>query len=252
MNEGIITACYIFASILFILSLGGLSDQEKARRGNAYGIIGMILAIVATVFAVSVGNYSIIIGMMILGAIVGAILAKRVKMTAMPELVAILHSFVGLAATLVGFATFLDSSHHLAGAEKMIHDVEIYLGILIGAVTFTGSIIAFGKLSGKIGGRPLLLPARHLLNLAILFAWIILGYWFITTGSLTALLIMTVLALLFGIHMVAAIGGADMPVVISLLNSYSGIAAASTGFVLMNNGLIISGALVGASGMILT
>jgi NAD(P) transhydrogenase subunit beta len=252
MNEGIITACYILASVLFILSLGGLSDQEKARRGNAYGIIGMILAIGATLFAASVGNYTIIIIMMILGAIAGAILAKRVQMTAMPELVAILHSFVGLAATLVGFATFLDTSHHLIGAEKTIHDVEIFLGILIGAVTFTGSVIAFGKLSGKIGGRPLLLPGRHLLNLIILFACIGLGCWFISTGSIIALIIMTVLALVFGVHMVAAIGGADMPVVISMLNSYSGWAAAATGFMLSNDLLIVTGALVGSSGAILS
>jgi len=252
MNEGIITASYILASILFILSLGGLSDQEKARRGNAYGIIGMILAIGATLFAASVGNYTIIITMMIIGSVIGAILAKRVKMTAMPELVAILHSFVGLAATLVGFATFLDHSHHLIGAEKTIHDVEIFLGILIGAVTFTGSIIAFGKLSGKLGGRPLLLPGRHLLNLAILLACIGLGYWFISTGSIIALSIMTVLALIFGVHMVAAIGGADMPVVISMLNSYSGWAAAATGFMLGNDLLIVTGALVGSSGAILS
>ncbi len=252
MNEGIITASYILASVLFILSLGGLSDQEKARRGNAYGISGMIIAVGATLFAASVGNYTIIIIMMILGSIVGAILAKRVKMTSMPELVAILHSFVGLAATLVGFATFLDTSHHLVGAEKTIHDVEIYLGILIGAVTFTGSIIAFGKLSGKIGGRPLLLPGRHMLNLAILLTCIGLGYWFLSTGSLIALIVMTVLALIFGIHMVAAIGGADMPVVISMLNSYSGWAAAATGFMLSNDLLIVTGALVGSSGAILS
>jgi len=252
MNEGIITACYILASILFILSLGGLSDQEKARRGNAYGIIGMILAIGATLFAASVGNYGIIIAMMVVGAVIGAVLAKRVKMTAMPELVAMLHSFVGLAATLVGFATFLDTSHHLIGAEKTIHDVEIFLGILIGAVTFTGSVIAFGKLSGKIGGRALLLPGRHLLNLAILLACIGLGYWFIATGSVVALIIMTVLAFIFGIHMVAAIGGADMPVVISMLNSYSGWAAAATGFMLSNDLLIVTGALVGSSGAILS
>ncbi|MBT8035986.1 MAG: Re/Si-specific NAD(P)(+) transhydrogenase subunit beta [Verrucomicrobiae bacterium] len=252
MNEGIITACYILASILFILSLGGLSDQEKARRGNLYGVIGMILAVGATLFAASVGNYSLIIVMMIIGSIIGALLAARVKMTAMPELVAMLHSFVGLAAVLVGFATFLDTSHPLTGADQTIHDVEIFLGILIGAVTFTGSVVAFGKLSGKIGGRPLTLPGRHILNLLILFACIYLGYNFVQTGSLTALAIMTVLALVFGIHMVAAIGGADMPVVISMLNSYSGWAAAATGFMLSNDLLIVTGALVGSSGAILS
>ena len=252
MNEGIITACYILASILFILSLGGLSDQEKARRGNLYGIIGMILAVGATLFNASVGNFGIIIGMMVVGSIIGALLAARVKMTAMPELVAMLHSFVGLAAVLVGFATFLDTSHILLGAEKTIHDVEIYLGILIGAVTFTGSVIAFGKLNGMIGGKPLTLPGRHLLNLIILVACIYLGYDFVQTGSQTSLIIMTVLAMLFGIHMVAAIGGADMPVVISMLNSYSGWAAAATGFMLSNDLLIVTGALVGSSGAILS
>jgi NAD(P) transhydrogenase subunit beta len=255
MSEGITTACYIVASILFILSLGGLSDQEKARRGNLYGIMGMLLAVGATMFNASVGNYGIIITVVIIGAIIGAILAARVKMTAMPELVAILHSFVGLAAVLVGFATFLDDSHVYVGAEKTIHDVEIYLGILIGAVTFTGSVVAFGKLSGKIGGAPMLLPGRHLLNLLILIACIVLGCMFVNSGTSVAmipLIIMTILALLFGIHMVAAIGGADMPVVISMLNSYSGWAAAATGFMLSNDLLIVTGALVGSSGAILS
>ena len=252
MTEGLTTACYIVASILFILSLGGLSDQEKARRGNIYGIIGMILAVGATLFAASVGNYTLIITMMAAGAIIGALLAARVKMTAMPELVAMLHSFVGLAAVLVGFATFLDTSHILMGAEKTIHDVEVFLGILIGAVTFTGSVIAFGKLNGMIGGKPLMLPGRHFLNLLILLACIYLGYNFVQTGSQTSLIIMTVLALVFGIHMVAAIGGADMPVVISMLNSYSGWAAAATGFMLGNDLLIVTGALVGSSGAILS
>ncbi|NWK56842.1 Re/Si-specific NAD(P)(+) transhydrogenase subunit beta [Verrucomicrobiaceae bacterium N1E253] len=256
MSEGITTSCYIVASILFILSLGGLSDQEKARRGNFYGIIGMILAVGATLFNASVGNFHIIAIVIVIGAVIGALLAARVKMTAMPELVAMLHSFVGLAAVLVGFGTFLDTSHPLSGAEKAIHDVEIYLGILIGAVTFTGSVVAFGKLSGKIGGRPLLLPARHLLNILILIACILLGVMFVQAGSIDAgmmpLAIMTVLALLFGIHMVAAIGGADMPVVISMLNSYSGWAAAATGFMLSNDLLIVTGALVGSSGAILS
>jgi NAD(P) transhydrogenase subunit beta len=256
MSEGITTACYIVASILFILSLGGLSDQQKARRGNLYGIIGMLLAVGATVFNASVGNYGVVITVVIVGAAIGAILAARVKMTAMPELVAMLHSFVGLAAVLVGFATFLDDTHTLTGAEKTIHDVEIYLGILIGAVTFTGSVIAFGKLSGKISGSPLLLPGRHFINLIILAACIVLGWMFIHAGEIsvgiTPLLIMTLLALLFGMHMVAAIGGADMPVVISMLNSYSGWAAAATGFMMSNDLLIVTGALVGSSGAILS
>ena len=256
MSEGITTACYIVASILFILSLGGLSDQEKARRGNIYGIIGMLLAVGATLFNASVGNYGIIITVVIVGAVIGAVLAARVKMTAMPELIAMLHSFVGLAAVLVGYATFLDTSNVFSGAEKTIHHAEIYLGILIGAVTFTGSVVAFGKLSGKIGGTPLLLPARHLLNIVILIACIVLGRMFVNAESIDAammpLTIMTILALLFGIHMVAAIGGADMPVVISMLNSYSGWAAAATGFMLSNDLLIITGALVGSSGAILS
>ena len=256
MTEGIITACYILASILFILSLGGLSDQEKARRGNIYGIIGMLLAITATLFAASVGNYGIIITMMVIGAIVGTLLAVRVKMTAMPELVAMLHSFVGLAAVLVGFATFLDDSHSFTGAAQTIHAVEIFLGILIGAVTFTGSVVAFGKLSGKLSGAPLLLPGRHFLNLLLLIACIGLGSMFVSADTIdagmTPLAIMTVLALVFGIHMVAAIGGADMPVVISMLNSYSGWAAAATGFMLSNDLLIVTGALVGSSGAILS
>ncbi|MBT8043954.1 MAG: Re/Si-specific NAD(P)(+) transhydrogenase subunit beta [Verrucomicrobiae bacterium] len=256
MSEGITTACYIIAAILFILSLGGLSDQEKARRGNLFGIIGMLLAVGATLFNASVGNYGVIVVVVVIGAIIGAVMAKRVQMTAMPELVAMLHSFVGLAAVLVGFATFLDESHAYTGAEKTIHDVEIFLGILIGAVTFTGSVVAFGKLSGKIGGAPLLLPARHFLNILILIACIVLGVMFIKSDSvnagMTPLAIMTVLALLFGIHMVAAIGGADMPVVISMLNSYSGWAAAATGFMLSNDLLIVTGALVGSSGAILS
>ncbi|MCF7731639.1 MAG: Re/Si-specific NAD(P)(+) transhydrogenase subunit beta [Akkermansiaceae bacterium] len=246
------TACYIIASILFILSLGGLSHPEKARRGNLFGIIGMILAVLATILlARDTINPVLLAGMMILGGVVGSVLAARVKMTAMPELVAMLHSFVGLAAVLVGFATFL-APHHLTGAEKTIHDVETYLGILIGAVTFTGSVVAFGKLNGMIGGKPLLLPGRHLLNLIILLASIWLAYDFIQHGSPTPLVIMTVLACLFGIHMVAAIGGADMPVVISMLNSYSGWAAAATGFLLGNDLLIVTGALVGSSGAILS
>ena len=259
MNEGIITASYILASILFILSLGGLSHQEKARRGNLYGMLGMLLAVGATLLGAVTGHYLFIAGAMVAGGVIGAILAARVKMTAMPELVAILHSFIGFAAVLVGFATFLDVEHSasIQGAARTIHDVEIYLGILIGAVTFTGSVVAFGKLSGKIGGRPLLLPARHFLNLAVVIACVVLGVMFLRAGGdvktgMTPLVVMTVLSLLLGIHMVAAIGGADMPVVISMLNSYSGWAAAATGFMLSNDLLIVTGALVGSSGAILS
>ncbi|MGB5709276.1 MAG: Re/Si-specific NAD(P)(+) transhydrogenase subunit beta [Arenicellales bacterium] len=256
MSNGFIISAYILSSILFILSLGGLSNQETARRGNIYGIIGMAIAIVATLMSDEVGNYALIIIPMLIGGAVGAYFASRVEMTAMPELVAILHSFVGLAAVLVGFATYVDPDIHFAGVEKTIHDVEIYLGILIGAVTFTGSVIAFGKLRGTIGSKPLTLPGRHWINLGILILCIFLGKVFINTdsiaGGMAPLLIMTLLAFAFGVHMVMAIGGADMPVVISMLNSYSGWAAAATGFMLSNDLLIVVGALVGSSGAILS
>ena len=259
MSEGLVTVSYIGATILFILTLGGLSNQETARRGNLYGIIGMTLAIVATVFGPEVSgtmSYILIAVMMGIGGAVGITLARKVEMTQMPELVAILHSLVGLAAVLVGYVNFMDKTISLVGPEKVIHEVEIYVGILIGAITFSGSIIAFGKLSGKIGGNPLLLPARHFLNLGLLIATIWLCTVFVhqaeTGGGTLPLLIMTLIALAFGVHMVMAIGGADMPVVIALLNSYSGIAAALAGFILGNTVLIIAGSLVGTSGLILT
>ncbi len=257
MNEGIVTASYIGAAILFILTLGGLSKQETARRGNLYGIVGMIVALVATLGAVT-ANIGILVGGLLIGATIGLFLAKRVKMTEMPELVAILHSLVGLAAVLIGFANFMDPGRlqRYAGIELTIHDVETYLGILIGAITFSGSVIAFGKLSGKIGGNPVLLPARHWLNLGLLLFSVYLCTLFVTDsaagGGLNVLLIMTAIALLFGIHMVMAIGGADMPVVVSMLNSYSGWAASATGFMLSNDLLIVTGALVGSSGAILS
>ena len=258
MNDSLLQVCYLAAAILFILALGGLSRQETARRGNLYGMIGMGIALVAAIWAKVTGNHAILIGGLAVGGIIGFILARRVQMTQMPELVAILHSLVGLAAVLVGYATFLDpeSSKGFAGAEKVIHEVEIYLGIFIGAVTFSGSVIAFGKLSGRIGGKPLALPGRHWLNLGLLIVTIVLGAMFVQQaeegGGLTPLLIMTVIALFFGVHMVMAIGGADMPVVVSMLNSYSGWAAAATGFMLSNDLLIVVGALVGSSGAILS
>ena len=256
MPEGIVTVAYIAATILFILALGGLSHPETARRGNLYGIIGMSIALLATIFGVVVANYLMLIAGLIAGGIIGLILARRVQMTQMPELVAILHSLVGLAAVLVGFVNFLDPAVHYTGVELTIHDVETYLGVLIGAVTFSGSVIAFGKLSGKIGGAPLTLPARHWLNLGLLLIALWAGWQFVEQsplgGGLTPLLIMTAVALLFGIHMVMAIGGADMPVVVSMLNSYSGWAAAATGFMLSNDLLIVTGALVGSSGAILS
>ncbi len=256
MTEGIVTVAYISATILFILALGGLSHPETARRGNLYGIIGMSIALLATIFGVVTANYPMLLAGLAAGGAIGLILARRVQMTQMPELVAILHSLVGLAAVLVGFVNFLDPAVHYTGVELTIHDVETYLGILIGAVTFSGSVIAFGKLSGKIGGAPLTLPARHWLNLALLLIALWAGWQFVEKspagGGMTPLLIMTAVALLFGIHMVMAIGGADMPVVVSMLNSYSGWAAAATGFMLSNDLLIVTGALVGSSGAILS
>ena len=256
MSAGIVTVAYIGATILFILALGGLSHPETARRGNLYGIIGMSIASLATIFGVVTANYAMLATALITGGMIGLVLARRVQMTQMPELVAILHSLVGLAAVLVGFVNFLDPVVRHTGVELTIHDIETYLGILIGAVTFSGSVIAFGKLSGKIGGAPLTLPARHWLNLALLLIAIWYGWQFVVQsaagGGLVPLLVMTAVALLFGIHMVMAIGGADMPVVVSMLNSYSGWAAAATGFMLGNDLLIVTGALVGSSGAILS
>ncbi len=259
MNEGLITTAYIGAAILFILSLGGLSNPETSRRGNLFGMIGMALAVLATLAGprvTGVSNFAIITSAMALGGAVGVYAAIRVKMTQMPELVAIMHSLVGLAACLVGFANYVDPLAHFTGAEKTIHEIEIFIGVLIGAITFSGSVIAFGKLSGKIGGKPMLLPARHWLNLGLLVAVLIAGKMFLDAenaqAGLVPLAIMTVLALLFGVHMVMAIGGADMPVVVSMLNSYSGWAAAATGFMLSNDLLIVVGALVGSSGAILS
>ena len=256
ISSGIVTVAYIAATILFILALGGLSNQETARRGNWYGIAGMGIALLATLLGVVTQNYALLIGALVVGGTVGLVLARRVQMTQMPELVAILHSLVGLAAVFVGFANFMDASVHFVGVEKTIHDIETYIGILIGAVTFSGSVIAFGKLSGKIGGSPMLLPARHWLNLGLLIAAIWFGREFVIQSAagegLNPLIVMTVIALLFGIHMVMAIGGADMPVVVSMLNSYSGWAASATGFMLSNDLLIVTGALVGSSGAILS
>ncbi len=256
MSQGMLTAAYIGATALFILALGGLSHQESARRGNLCGIAGMAIAVIATIAGVVTDNYALLIGAFAIGGTLGLLVARRVQMTQMPELVAILHSLVGLAAMLVGFANFMDPGVALEGAEKTIHDVETYLGILIGAITFTGSVTAFGKLSGRIGSSPLVLPARHWLNLVLLILALWFGREFLVQsaagGGLVPLLLMSVVALLFGIHMVAAIGGADMPVVISMLNSYSGWAASATGFMLGNDLLIVTGALVGSSGAILS
>lgn len=254
MTNNLLTVAYIAASVLFILSLGGLSNQETARRGNLFGIAGMLIAFLATA-AFGVSAYGLLASVILPGAIIGAIVASRVAMTSMPELVAILHSFVGLAAVLVGFANYLNPDTALIGVEATIHEVEIYIGVFIGAVTFTGSIIAFGKLRGLIASKPLMLPVRHFLNLGMLLATVWLGYEFMGGGLLTglqSLVAMSVIAGVLGIHLVMAIGGADMPVVISMLNSYSGWAAAAAGFMLSNDLLIITGALVGSSGAILS
>ena len=258
MTANLSVAAYIAATILFILSLGGLSNPETARRGNLYGMLGMAIAVLATVFGprVTMAGIPWIVGAMVVGGSIGLFAAKKVQMTQMPELVALMHSLVGLAACLVGFASYIDTSVVFSGAEKAIHELEIYVGIYIGAVTFSGSIIAFGKLSGKIGGKPMLLPGRHVINAIAALVVIYYAYAFLQAHTpqqgATALIVMTVIGLLFGIHMVMAIGGADMPVVVSMLNSYSGWAAAATGFMLSNDLLIVVGALVGSSGAILS
>jgi NAD(P) transhydrogenase subunit beta len=255
MSNNLVTVAYIAASILFILSLGGLSNQESARKGNVYGIIGMLIAFVATTLSNQVTQYSTLIAAIIPAVLIGAFVASRVAMTSMPELVAMLHSFVGLAAVLVGIGNYLNPDSSLIGVEETIHLIEIYVGVFIGAVTFTGSIIAFGKLRAIISSKPLMLPARHFLNLGMLVATVWFGSRFMgveTPDGLQPLLIMTAIACVLGLHLVAAIGGADMPVVISMLNSYSGWAAAAAGFMLNNDLLIITGALVGSSGAILS
>ena len=256
MSHSLVTMAYIAATILFIFSLSGLSKQETARRGNYYGMLGMAIAIVATALGGLVTSYGVLLGALVLGGAIGTRAALKVEMTQMPELVAIMHSLVGMAAVLVGYANFMDTSNPLVGVEKTIHEVEIYIGILIGAVTFSGSVIAFCKLSEKISGKPLLLPGRHWLNLVLLISAVVLGGIFLqqteSGAGILPLAIMTAIALIFGVHMVMAIGGADMPVVVSMLNSYSGWAAAATGFMLSNDLLIVTGALVGSSGAILS
>src|SRR6266850_1384490 len=260
MGATLSTVAYIGATILFILSLGGLSNPETSRRGNLYGMIGMTIAVLATVLGPHVTQAGLpwIAGAMLFGAAIGLYAARIVKMTQMPELVALMHSLVGLAAVLIGYANYIDPAEtaRFQGAEKTIHELEIYVGVLIGAVTFSGSLIAFGKLSARITGKPVLIPARHWLNLAGLLVVLYCGGWFINSHSIaegmTPLVIMTAIALLFGVHLVMAIGGADMPVVVSMLNSYSGWAAAATGFMLNNDLLIVTGALVGSSGAILS
>ncbi|EKO3656035.1 Re/Si-specific NAD(P)(+) transhydrogenase subunit beta [Vibrio metschnikovii] len=253
MSAGLVHAAYIIAALCFILSLAGLSKQESARTGNYYGMAGMTIALLATIFSPEAQGLSWIILAMIIGAVIGIRFANKVEMTQMPELVAMLHSFVGMAAVLVGYNSLLDAPLVDTHAEHVIHLVEVFIGVFIGAVTFTGSIIAFGKLSGSISSSPLNLPHKHKLNLAALVISVLLLMQFLKMdGGLLPLIIMTMIALAFGYHLVASIGGADMPVVVSMLNSYSGWAAAAAGFMLANDLLIVTGALVGSSGAILS
>ena len=256
-NMEVVRALYIVSAVLFILTLGGLSNQETSRKGNSYGISAMLIAVIATFLGPQVSsNYGLLIILILLGGSIGLILSKKVQMTEMPELVAILHSLVGMAAVLVGLVNFINPTQDYVGVEKTIHSIEIYIGIFIGMVTFSGSVIAFGKLSGKLSGNPLMLPAKHYLNLFMLLAIIYFGHSFVSSASTEnayfPLAVMLTISFLFGIHLVASIGGADMPVVVSMLNSYSGWAASATGFMLSNDLLIVVGALVGSSGAILS
>ena len=252
MTIGLQTAAYLSATVLFILALGGLSNQEKAKRAVWFGIIGMAIAVLATVAGSEVSMSSMLIGAIVIGSVIGAIVAMRVEMTGMPQLVAALHSFVGLAAVFIGINSDLSVHDFASEAARIIHEVEIFLGVFIGAVTFTGSIIAYGKLAGKIGGKALILPGRHLWNLVMVGGSLVLMLMYMNHAGSWTLYVMTLLALLLGAHLVMAIGGADMPVVVSMLNSYSGWAAAATGFLLGNDLLIVTGALVGSSGAILS
>jgi len=254
----VVQVAYIVAALLFVAALAGLSRHETSKRGNAFGIAGMTIALIATI-VVAVEDSSrgalltvlLIVVAMLVGGSIGSWRARRVQMTGMPELIAMLHSFVGLAAVLVGVNTYLQDEP-LTGAELRIHLVEIVLGVFVGAVTLTGSIVAWGKLSGRISSAPLMLPHRHLLNLLVLVVTAGLSVWFAAAPTLIVLLVIMLIALAFGLHLVASIGGGDMPVVVSMLNSYSGWAAAFAGFMLGNDLLIVTGALVGSSGAILS
>ena len=252
MTFGLQTAAYISATVLFILSLGGLSNQESAKRAVWYGIIGMAIAVAATIIGSNVAPSTMLIGSIVIGALIGAVVANRVEMTGMPQLVAALHSFVGLAAVFIGINSDLSVHDFASNAERIIHEVEIFLGVFIGAVTFTGSIIAYGKLAGSINGKALIIPGRNMWNIAIVVGSLVLLVMYMNHAGSWTLYVMTALAFILGVHMVMAIGGADMPVVVSMLNSYSGWAAAATGFLLGNDLLIVTGALVGSSGAILS
>ena len=259
MSAGLVQAAYIVAALFFIMSLAGLSKQESARSGNYYGITGMAIALIATIFSPDAQGFVWVIIAMVIGGSIGVFYAKKVEMTEMPELVAILHSFVGLAAVLVGYNSYLAPPEAISAipseihAEHVIHLVEVFLGVFIGAVTFTGSIVAFCKLRGVISSSPLSIPHKHKWNLAaIVVSTLLMTYFVKADGSMFALILMTLIAFAFGYHLVASIGGADMPVVVSMLNSYSGWAAAAAGFMLANDLLIVTGALVGSSGAILS
>jgi H+-translocating NAD(P) transhydrogenase subunit beta len=256
------TVAYLIAAVLFILALRGLSSQETARRGNMYGIVGMAIAIGATLAYRDAQFHPALIGAILIAIVIGATMALRVGMTAMPEMVALLHSFVGLAAVLVGFSLQLHQDHihheHLLHPDRpdfampMAEKIEVYIDVIIGAITTTGSVLAFLKLRGSVSGKPLLLPGRHFLNLAMLIAIIVLGVMYGQKADLWKLAAAAAIACVLGVHLVAAIGGADMPVVVSMLNSYSGWTASAAGFMLKNDLLIITGALVGSSGAILS
>ncbi len=254
MSYGFVTAAYISASVLFILSLGGLSNQESAKRAVWFGIVGMVIAVVTTIFGPGFkeDGFIMLFPAIIIGAIIGSVVALRVQMTGMPQLVAALHSFVGLAAVFIGINSDIHPPVGLSNVEIIIHEVEIFLGVFIGAITFTGSIIAYGKLAGSISGKALVIPGRHMINICMLLACLILGAMYLSHAGIWTLIVMTVIAFIIGAHLVMAIGGADMPVVVSMLNSYSGWAAAATGFLLGNDLLIVTGALVGSSGAILS
>ena len=252
MSIGLQTAAYIAATVLFILSLGGLKNQESAKRSVWYGIVGMAIAVFATVFGPAVEIGAVLIVTMVIGAGIGVVVAQRVAMTGMPQLVAALHSFVGLAAVFIGINSDFTAHEFATHAEEVIHEVEIFLGVFIGAITFTGSIIAYAKLSGKIGGKALILPGRHVWNIAMVTVSLLLLVMYMGGAGSWTLFLMTFIAFVIGAHLVMAIGGADMPVVVSMLNSYSGWAASATGFLLGNDLLIVTGALVGSSGAILS
>ena len=256
-TENLVLGAYIVAAILFVLALAGLSRHERAKEGNNFGIIGMAIALAATIWlSLSRADEPMItlvllVVALLIGAAIGLWRARVVEMTQMPELVAMLHSFVGVAAVLVGYTSHLEMADH-AGDSNTVHAIEIFLGVFIGAVTFTGSIVAYLKLSAKMKSAPLMLPARHWLNLVAVLASVGLMFWYVASLSITPLALMTVISLAFGWHLVASIGGGDMPVVVSMLNSYSGWAAAAAGFMLSNDLLIVTGALVGSSGAILS